>query len=1112
MCPLDGMTIPCNTWDFPTPYKPVVNLDGVPVAEYEFPSSSKPDLFSIDECLRLNPSFEEGNMILDDQKYFFGELIPPYVDILGRGAHFRPSDESSLKYSSTAKCYYNLQPKGSILYQRMVAYYGPAFDIQTGYPHQGYGQAKLLNKMYGVSPPIGYDISLKYFYGEGTTYIDLPHARKFDATYNCTPGIQLMNSTLIYNEQKIVYTSSTYDYEGGADIENCPVFDDDLNCFVDATFQMHSRGECCLVLPWKERAIFLASDQFYPGTCEADLICNADESAEAIPCPAGFVCDEATTLEGSQQYQCAQGYSCDFGTTPDLSLEALANGQFGTLCNNGYECMDGTDIEDSENLCPTNFFCPTGTADSMLGLLAEDGMNRDIDEQHGNPNLNQTHIVYTGGEDFYLLGEHQKNCMDGVDSSLKHRYKVEWLRSFTDLPNSHIEYLVRSVDRNSDGKSDPPYISDKNISGFDRPVRPKVENKAILFDLSCARDHKWELVGDAIRRKECNCVEQSFIIAAVYRLWKCTANKPLEDLGVGARKSPDYGRGKRDFWFDRIHHNRDLAIQMDEAMEGYNLKWGVGSVCEWPDTVEISLTTGKIPYEGEKPNDGFGGRLIDPIPGKGIPPSAGGLLQLTNRGDEKEPDVQFSIQFTWLEKKTFANYAMLKEAVIEEFNSQLSKQNTGITDSIDPFTYDLHHAVIMIELHGEHLEQLVGFREKTPMDDDSLVIKVSSENISRMSFDAKHLVPSRLDSCQCLNLLKCPNGTFTDQPGSKSIHDCSSTGNDVLRRYSIVPSQYWKNHSKIKNGTDYNELGGGKKDNAIGTLVLESLEVAVFTLDLTSLPQNITYGDDYRIAIYDNCKPCPPRYTCSALETPTCASPSTNEQIEKLNNCLRINRVGVCVQSNGTTSDFDWCQKQLEEYTQNNLTDEKAEFEKNRLIYTEPDLHKCFSMPYFCEDTSWNYRTFRRLCQESSPDGQITPFYDCSLHDRWDDWVSWRDELCCSNEPEFMTAGLEPCIYGKCSNDPRVHAVIKDKFIGIFTEQHGFHPPDSQPYGSFIMNVSMQEERYHPAPLDLFKKWKKPASQEPLKPHNIYDPQSSLEWLHLPGCCRCQPHSLPFFL
>ena len=108
VCPLDGMTNPCGYTDLPTPYEPIINSQGRPAFEYMFPTDSKPPPFSMDECLAFNADPEKTT----SPEYFFGELIPPYIDILGRGPHFRPSDQRSLKYQSSAKCYKNSQVSG----------------------------------------------------------------------------------------------------------------------------------------------------------------------------------------------------------------------------------------------------------------------------------------------------------------------------------------------------------------------------------------------------------------------------------------------------------------------------------------------------------------------------------------------------------------------------------------------------------------------------------------------------------------------------------------------------------------------------------------------------------------------------------------------------------------------------------------------------------------------------------------------------------------------------------------------------------------------------------------------------------------------------------------
>ena len=116
-CQVDGMTLPCSLRDLPQPFVPVVNLDGLPIPEYKFPSSEMPPYFSLDECLKMNPT-SNNQINAHNQDFFFGELIPPYIDILGRGAHFRSSDQGALKYSRTAKCFHNPSRYGTPLYRR----------------------------------------------------------------------------------------------------------------------------------------------------------------------------------------------------------------------------------------------------------------------------------------------------------------------------------------------------------------------------------------------------------------------------------------------------------------------------------------------------------------------------------------------------------------------------------------------------------------------------------------------------------------------------------------------------------------------------------------------------------------------------------------------------------------------------------------------------------------------------------------------------------------------------------------------------------------------------------------------------------------------------------
>lgn len=465
-CPLEGTVSPCSRADLPSPFEPVVNLNGVPILEYLFPPDQMPPEFSMDECLELN-----GNQ--GKKTYHFGELIPPYIDILGRGPHFRPSDELSIKYGKRAKCYVNLQPKGSIVYQRSSIFFGPQYDIATGNLHQGYG----LNNNDDTKHGIG--------------YIPLLRHSSFRPQYNCTPGFSLMNSTLVRKEKQIVYTSKDYDYEGGADVKKCPVYDYDLKCFVDPSFQMHERGECCEVKSFNTRAIFIGKDQFYPGTCEADIICTNDEATEAVPCQEGYVCGERTTSSKSKDLPCALGFICEFGTTPDESLEA-PYGQYKTLCPQGFFCPGGVGTVGRDLTCPKDYYCPAGTGNPFLGTLADDAIVRrnHLDTDIDDSIFRYRNLVFIRDlETFHLQNDHDYFCQFGNEDNINQRYD-----------------MVLDVEEN-----------DNQLIHGSKQI---FMSRGIRFRNKCARDSKWRHVQTSLRRNECKCHAQLYLLAALYRFWK----------------------------------------------------------------------------------------------------------------------------------------------------------------------------------------------------------------------------------------------------------------------------------------------------------------------------------------------------------------------------------------------------------------------------------------------------------------------------------------------------------------------------------------------------------------------------------------------------------------
>jgi hypothetical protein len=284
VCPVEGMVLPCSFTDLPTPFEPVVNYQGLPTLQYTFPDYSMPPSYDSLSCLRLNPGYTTNTMQPLHQLYFFGELIPPYIDVLGRGPYFRSTEQSDLKYQKQAQCYINKQRYGSVNYQRMADFYGPNYDIQFGENNQGY------------SDPGG---KVPGYFGQGSLAISLPTARRFEPSFNCTRGFLLMNESRTYfdavGNKRSVFTNAVFDPVG------------------------------------VQRPIFLGEDVFYTGTCETDSVCytavSLSNTTQGTGCSEGYVCDQSTSSDRSVNFLCREGYVCDFGTTPDSDINSPM-GQF----------------------------------------------------------------------------------------------------------------------------------------------------------------------------------------------------------------------------------------------------------------------------------------------------------------------------------------------------------------------------------------------------------------------------------------------------------------------------------------------------------------------------------------------------------------------------------------------------------------------------------------------------------------------------------------------------------------------------------------------------------------------------------------------------------------
>lgn len=78
--------------------------------------------------------------------------------------------------------------------------------------------------------------------------------------------------------------------------------------------------------------------------------------------------------------------------------------------------------------------------------------------------------------------------------------------------------------------------------------------------------------------------------------------------------------------------------------------------------------------------------------------------------------------------------------------------------------------------------------------------------------------------CECENLHKCPNGTFSTT-GSQSLEDCQSDGVEVLRRVSVIPTWYNETNTPglvghLANVSDFWELSGSDMSMSNGEQVI----------------------------------------------------------------------------------------------------------------------------------------------------------------------------------------------------------------------------------------------------------------------------------------------------
>ena len=232
--------------------------------------------------------------------------------------------------------------------------------------------------------------------------------------------------------------------------------------------------------------------------------------------------------------------------------------------------------------------------------------------------------------------------------------------------------------------------------------------------------------------------------------------------------------------------------------------------------------------------------------------------------------------------KTYYDYDTLRTDIVEEYKKQNSQRlygprNTDGFDRFDPFTWDLHYAVELIENFGGEVPDIVDLNPNV---------------INELDPEQYKLVPMRYDACLCESLLRCPNGT-TSVRGAGSIFDCQKAADEILRR--VMParpdSPSW---DRIENATDRSETHTGAEGEGMGTIPMFGFEVATFTMDLRKLEVNMTYDEHYQFGVYHDCIPCPIRYQCRPDDS-GCIFPTEERQAEIGQMCYKEDDTGCCM-------------------------------------------------------------------------------------------------------------------------------------------------------------------------------------------------------------------------
>ena len=313
--------------------------------------------------------------------------------------------------------------------------------------------------------------------------------------------------------------------------------------------------------------------------------------------------------------------------------------------------------------------------------------------------------------------------------------------------------------------------------------------------------------------------------------------------------------------------------------------------------------------------------------------------------------------------RNWPDYNTLKEATTSLYYAQKQEVRdtyvrkkdpdlsiAGYRTNVDWMVYDAFSAIRLIEEFGEQLEHdrslgLDGHASplRTDLCECHNVIKCPNGTSSPIG-------ASSLNDCK-----PCCSGVAGESAAScytSETTTCRKTGSAmVLRRYDLIPSyavdDYNKTNFVIKapgtmgapvvppyysfgeGGTyggrpcklgdtfedegqrvkckaadEFADLTGkksGEPGASLGHLRLWTFDIATITSDLRKLERNFTYGAHYRLAVYEDCKPCPTEYACQftgdydPVRGYDCSEPKGPTQILRYRKCLEENTQRYCV-------------------------------------------------------------------------------------------------------------------------------------------------------------------------------------------------------------------------